>query len=186
MKRQRGFVFAPWMIYIVMAGVALAALYAIYNTIDGRGYDRGKTETAAAYAKRDNQALTDALARVKVLQDEKAAAELAHEQRLAAISSDHKQEMANANAQRKRDIDAVHAGYRLRDPGARGTTQRDRSAGPAAAAATGQCDGRPAGELSAEASGFLFQLANDADEVARQLGAAQKVIREQIRACNGP
>jgi hypothetical protein len=185
MRRSRGFVFAPWMIYLAIGAAVLAALWLVYTTIDGRGYDRGKSETIADYAKRDNQALQAALDRVKELQDEKAAAELAHEKRLAAIAEDHKKELTNADIQRRRDVDAVHAGYRLRDPGARSTTQCDRGTGSASAAATGQRDGGAPGELSAEATGFLLGFANDADEVARQLGAGQKVILEQIRACNG-
>lgn len=185
MRRSRGFVFAPWMIYLAIGAAVLAALWMAYNTVDGRGYTRGKSETEATYAQRDNQALQAALARVKQLQDEKAAAERAHEGRLAAIAADHNKEMANANVQRDRDVAAVRAGFRLRDPGARGTTQCPGGTGPAAAAATGQRDGGAAGELSAEATGFLFGLVNDADDVTRQLHAAQKVIIEQIRACNG-
>jgi hypothetical protein len=186
MKRERGFVFAPWMIYLAIGAAVLAALWMAYNTVDGRGYTRGKSETEATYAKRDNLALQAALAKVKELQDKARAAEVAHEGRIAAIAENHKKEMADANRQRDRDVAAVRDGFRLRDPGARGTTQCDRSAGPTAAAATGQRDGGAPGELSAEASGFLFGLANDADDVVRQLGAAQQVIIEQIRACNGP
>lgn len=186
MKRQRGQLLPTWAIYALAAAAALGALWYAYTTIDGRGYDRGKTETESTYAKRDNQALQAALARVKKLQDEKAAAERAHEDRLAAIAADHKKEMANANRQRDRDVAAVRDGFRLRDPGAGRAAQCPGGAGTAPAAAAGQRDGGAPGELSAEASGFLFGLANDADEVARQLGAAQKVILEQIRTCNGP
>lgn len=185
MQQQRGQLLPTWAIYALAAAAALGALWYAYTTIDGRGYSRGKSETEATYAQRDNQALQAALARVKQLQDEKAAAELAHEQRLAAIAADHNKEMANANRQRDRDIAAVRAGFRLRDPGARSAAQCPGGAGPASAAATGQRDGGAPGELSAEASGFLFGLANDADEVARQLGSAQKVIVELIRTCNG-
>lgn len=185
MRPARGFVFAPWMIYLAIGAAVLAALWMAYDTVDGRGFARGESQTKAKYAERDNKALQDALARVKQLQDEKAAAELAHEGRLAAIAADHKKEMANANAQRDRDVAAVRAGFRLRDPGARGSTQCDRSAGTTAAAAPGQRDGRAAGELSEAASGFLLGLVNDADDVARQLGRAQQVILEMIRTCNG-
>lgn len=187
MKRQRGQFLPTWAIYALAAAAALAALWYAYTTIDGRGYARGKSETTAAYAKRDNEALQAALARVKVLQDEKAAAERAHEKRLAAIAADHNKEMTDAKRQRDRDIAAVRdRTLRLRDPGAVSTAQCDRSPGPATAAATGQRDGGTPGELSAAASGFLLDLVNDADDVARQLGAAQKVILEQIRTCNGP
>jgi hypothetical protein len=126
------------------------------------------------------------LARVKELQDQKAAAELAHEKRIEAIAADYDKEKINADRQRDIDIAAAVAGtIRLRDPGrAGGAAQCDRGAGPAAAAATGQRDAGPGAELSAEAAQFLLGEANRADAIVRQLGAAQAVIREQIRTCN--
>ncbi len=186
MRRQRGQFLPTWAIYALAAAAALGALWYAYTTIDGRGYDRGKAETVADYAGRDNQALQAALARVKTLQDEKDAAEREHEKRTAAIAADHKKEMANADNQRNRDVAAVHAGYRLRDRYAGRTTHGDRDEGAEATAGAGQCDGGAGAELSEQATGFLFGLVNDADDIVRQLRAAQKVIVEQIRTCNGP
>jgi len=191
MSKQSGFVLpfaAPgWAIYAMAAAAALGALWYAYTTIEGRGHARGQAEVRAEYALRDNKALSAALARVAALQAEKQAREQAHETRTAAIAADHKKEIENASAQRKRDIAAVDAGYRLRDPGRAGSSAEcDRGAGATAQAATGQRDASAGAELSATASGFLFELVAIADDITRQLGAAQQVIREQIRACNGP
>lgn len=85
MRRQGGFLlpaFGPWLIYAGLAAAALAALWWAYSTIDGRGYGRGVAETTADYAKRDNQALRDALARVAQLQAEIRGREREHEARI--------------------------------------------------------------------------------------------------------
>jgi hypothetical protein len=192
MRRERGFVlpFAvpTWLIYVAVLAAALGALWYAYTTIDGRGYTRGKSETEAAFVKRDNKALQDALAKVEQLQAEVQAREQAHADRLEQIRTQQRKEAADAKRQHDADLAAVRAGtLRLRDPGSPGSAaQCDHRPAPAPGAAAGQRDGAPATELSAEASGFLLQLMLDADAVTRQLGDAQDVIRAQIKACNGP
>jgi hypothetical protein len=191
-KRERGFLlpFAvpTWAIYAVVVAAALGALWYAYSTIDGRGYARGKSETVAEYAKRDNQALQDALAKVAQLQAEVQSREQAHEDRLEQIRNKQRKETANAKRQHDNDLAAVRAGtLRLRDPGhPAGTTQCDQRAGPAPGATAGLGDGAAAGGLSEAAAGFLLQLVHDADRNTRQLTDAQQVIEAQRRTCNGP
>lgn len=184
---QRGFVFPTWAIYAAVLAAALGALWYAYATIDGRGYARGKAETEAAFVKRDNKALQDALAKVAQLQADVQAREQAHADALDRIRRTHHQETANAKRQHDADLAALRAGtLRLRDPGTtERTAQCDRSPETAPAAAARLGDGAPGAELSAEAAGFLLSLVHDADALARQLGGAQDVIRAQIKACNG-
>ncbi len=187
MKSSRGYVFPTWAIYLAVAAAIGAALWYAYTTIDGRGYTRGKSETEAAFVTRDNKALRDALAKVEQLQAEVQAREQAHEDRLEQIRTKQRKESADAKRQHDADLAAVRAGtLRLRDPGSAGSAQCDHRPATAPGAATGQRDGAPAAELSAEASGFLLSLMHEADGVTRQLGDAQDVIRAQIKACNGP
>jgi len=188
MTRQRGFFFAPWMIYLAIAAAALGALWLAYNTVDGRGYARGQSETVAAYAKRDNQALQAALTRVAALEADRRAREAAHDAELQKIRDRMKKEKADAQRQRDADLAAARDGtLKLRDPGATGSTaQCDRSQGPAPGAAAGGGDGAKGSELSGPAAEFLLQLVHDADRNTRQLTDAQAVIEAQIRTCNGP
>lgn len=192
MNRQRGFVL-PFpvptrVIYLILAAAALGALWYAYSTIDGRGYDRGKSETEAAYTQRDNQALRAALTRVQQLQAEVQAREQTHAAEIEGLRAQHLKETAHANRQHLADLAAVRAGtLKLRDPGpAAGAAGCDRGAAAAAAGAAGGSDAAARGELSAEAAGFLLSLVHDADAVTRQLSSAQQVIRAQIKACNGP
>lgn len=188
MKRQTGYVFPSWAIYALAAAVALAALWYAYDTVDGRGYARGQSETGKAYAERDNKALKEALAKVQELEAEIRARAAAHGEELASISRQHEKERTHADRQRDADIAAVVAGtLRMRDPGAtRRTADGGGGAEAAAGESAGQCDAAPRSELSAAASGFLLQLVHDADAVTRQLSRAQDVIRAQLKACNGP
>lgn len=188
---QRGFVlpFAvpTWAIYAVVLAAALGALWYAYTTIDDRGYTRGKAETEAAFVKRDNKALQDALTKVAALEADRRARESAHEQALQQIRDQHRKDEDHAKRQRDADVAAAIAGtLKLRDPGAAvRAAQCDRGAGPAPGSAAGLGDGAAGGELSGAAAEFLLQLVHDADRNTRQLGEAQRVIEAQRRTCNG-
>lgn len=187
MKRQEGFALPTWAIYALAAAAALGALWWAYDTVDGRGYARGKSEVEANYAERDNKALKDALDRVQVLQAEIRAREASHQAAVASLSEKHQQEKAHAKRQHDRDLAAVRAGtLKLRDPGATATAaQCDRSPERPPAATAGGDHAATGSELSGAASEFLLSLMHEADGVVRQLTAAQGLIREQVKTCNG-
>ena len=193
MKNQRG-IATGWLYLIaliVILGLVSGIVYGVKSYLDGvdeRGFQRGKKETEAAYAERDNEQLRTALDRVKQLEDEARAKERAHAIELARIDKQRQQEKADARKQAERDSADVRSGaLKLRDPGAPtcpsigGTGLR-----PAPGASAGGGDGTAGTDLSAAAAGFLLGLANEADDVARQLASAQAVIVEQITTCNGP
>ena len=184
---QRGFLLPTWAIYALAAAAALGALWWAASALDARGYARGKAETTAAYAQRDNAALQAALARVAELQAEVQAREHTHAAALGQIRDRNQRETAHAQSQHEADLAALRAGtLRLRDPGAAaGPACSDRSPAPAPAGTAGGGDAAPRAELSPAAAGFLLSLMREADAVTRQLGDAQDVIRAQIRACNG-
>lgn len=194
MKKQCGI--ADGWLYLVGLVVVLALLsgigYGIKSYLDGvdaKAYARGKHETEAAYAKRDNKALQAANAEIQRLQNLARAHEHEDAERLAKIDQQRAEDAKNAKAQRDRDVAAARSGaIGMRDPGqaARCAAASGVSTGPAAEPAAGERDGGAAGGLSREAVQFLLVLADDADDVAKQLASAQAVIRQDHQTCGGP
>lgn len=192
MKNQRGMA-DGWMLLlgvIVVLVLVSGIVYGVTSYLDGvdaKGYQRGKEETEANYAQRDNEALQEALGRVKQLQEAARAKEQAHGVELARIDRERQQEAANARKQAERDRAAARDGsLKLRDPGrTAGAPDCRGGTGPAPGAPAGERDGKAGTDLSPEASGFLLDLVNEADDVARQLADAQQVILAQQKTCNG-
>lgn len=126
----------------------------------------------------ENGELRTANDRIKTLEEGARKAEQDKAKALDAISTDYERKLSDANKQRAADAAAVRAGsLRLRDPSSTGL-HACGSLPTEAATGPGQRDGGAAGELSAAASGFLLDLANEADDVARQLAACQRVVIE--------
>lgn len=124
---------------------------------------------------RENTELRTANHKIKTLQEDARNAEQGHAVALADISTDYERKLSDANKQRAVDAAAVRDGnLRLRDPSAPGFRACGSLGAKIGAGASGR-DGQTTGELSAAASGFLLDLANDADDVARQLDACQAV-----------
>jgi hypothetical protein len=163
----------PWLI--------VGAMLLWVASLAGVGYwqnDAGHVAERSTWQGRENAELRTANSKIKTLEEGARKAEQDKAVALAAISTDYERKLSDANKQRAADTAAVRAGsLRLRDPSAPGL----RACGsiPAeTAAGTGQRDGESAGELSAAASEFLLSLVNEADDVARQLGACQQVVIE--------
>ena len=166
------------LLYLI-AGIAfLAALAGLYGLIDHRGYTRGAAEVTAAVEARDNKALAEANKRIQALQEAARAQEQAKAAQVVAISTHYQKEISDAKV-RNALLDAdVRAGrLRLRDPGAASTAVCDRGQTSETAASPGRSDGPTGGQLSAASSGFLLALTGEADDVTRQLGACQSLIR---------
>ena len=195
MKKQRG-IATGWLYLIgliVFVGALTGLVIAWKSYTDGliqEGYDRGRQEIEAKYAKRDNDQLRIANAEIQRLQNAARAAELEGTKRLAAIATQREKERQNAKVQHERDLAAVRAGTLvLRDPGqiAACAPVGDSGPGPEAGATAAQRDGTQAGGLSREATEFLFGEANRADDVVAQLASAQAVIVQDRITCNaGP
>lgn len=193
MKRQRG-ITNGWL-YLIGLIIILALLAAIgygiksyLDGVDAKAYQRGKQETEAAYAKRDNQALREANAEIQKLNDAARAHEHADAEALAKIDQQRAKDAKNAEDKRKRDVaDARSGALGMRDPGqvTRCAAASGLSPGPAAKPGAGVSDGDAAGGLSREAVQFLLVLADDADDVAKQLASAQAVIRQDRVTCGG-
>lgn len=189
MKSHRGF----GLLELGMAIAALALLSSIVwgvksyldgirTTADKAGYDRAIGEVA----KRDNKALLDAQARVKLLQGEKEALERKAANNQAEISANYQRGLQDGKVRTDRFIADVHAGrIVLRDAGGRaaGAALGAGSEGGGAAAGAGGRDGATGCQLSTAASGFLLGLTGEADDLARQLTACQALIVKDREIC---
>lgn len=131
---------------------------------------------------RENAEIRAAGQKIKALEEDARQTEQDKAAALASISTDYERKLSDANKQRAADAAAVLSGsIRLRDPSS--PSLRSCGSFPAeTAAGTGQRNDGAAGELSAAASGFLLDLANEADDVARQLATCQRVVIEDRRA----
>lgn len=164
----------PWLIAAALIAWGGSVWYAWESGGDNReGLVRGEI------AQRDNAALRKANDEIQALQNEARAEETRKAGDIAAISTKYQRELQNAENRRRADVDAARSGaIVLRDPGATGAPLCGPGEAAQAAAAPGGRDGGAAGELSPEAAAFLLDLANEADELAGQLRAAQDVIRK--------
>jgi hypothetical protein len=136
----------------------------------------GHTAEKAAWQARENTELTAANAKILSLEEARRAEEQLHAQQVADISTKFEKEKADAAAQKARDIAAARAGRLvLRVPAACESTGGGDSG--KAAAGAGEHNGGATTELPRTITANLFELADDCDAVARQLGAAQGVIR---------
>lgn len=193
-KSQRGIV-EGWILLIgvlllIGAVTGLVVAWKSYTDgIDKKGYDRGVKETTTAYAQRDNEALKLKAARISELETSARAMEAKHAQQLAAIETKRIKEKSDAKAQHERDQADIAAGKRkLFDPNAIACQSGvgDQRAGAETSAGTAGSNGGATGELSRQATEFLYDFANDADDLARQLASAQAVIIEDRVTCNQP
>lgn len=148
------------------------------------GQHNGARVERAGWLQRENAELVAANAKILQLEEKARAEEAAHAVALNKISADYQGALNDARAETKRLADAARTGgFRLRVHAACPGTAP--GAAGAASAAPGGRDGPPAGELPGEAAAtlsgadaaFLIDLAGEADEVVRQLGACQAVVR---------
>ncbi len=161
----------PW----IIVGF-LVALIAVGAGGYLKGEHDGTTAEKAVWQKRDNDELRTANARILELEEQARSEERRHAEELAAISAGFEKEKANAAIQKDRDVAAARAGalsLRIhspcKDPGG--------SEGSAASAPASERDGAATIELPREVTANLFALADDADEVVKQLTACQAVIK---------
>lgn len=161
----------PYVILAIVLGT-LAAVGGAYWLGDGAGYDRAD----AAWKTRENKELTGKNAKILELTAAVRAAEVRNAEALNAISTQNQQELRNEREKHARDIAAVRAGIlRLRDVAARAGSC-GAAPGPAGAGAGGR-DATAGAELSGAATEFLLGEAARADEITRQLGRCQDVVR---------
>lgn len=158
---------------LLVAGVAwLASLVAV-------GYwqnDAGHVAERVGWQEKDNKELRLANAKITELNNRERTKERESAERLAAVSDNYQRELKNAKDQRERDVSAARAGTLKLQFNPASVSPGGSEAGSTAASA-GRCDGAATSELPREITANLFALADDADEVVKQLSACQAVVR---------
>jgi hypothetical protein len=173
---------------------ALTGLVVAWNSyttgLDKQGYDRGVAETTKIFQKRDNLQLQAAVAAQRAAEVRAAQAERDAATAQSVASSNYRKGVDDGRKKTAALIAAARAGeLRLRDPGDRpgSSPACPPATGPAStAAAPAGGDGAAGDQLSAAASEFLLAFAGEADDLTRQLAAAQAVIVSDRALCNGP
>jgi hypothetical protein len=164
--------------------VIIGLLITWFASLAGVGYwqnEAGHVAERTVWQTRESTELRADNDKIKTLEESARKAEQDKAAALAAISTDYERKLSDAKKRLADDVAAVRAGtLRLRDPGASsvhacGSVTSETSSG------AGRGDGGATGELSPEASGFLLDFANDADDVARQLQGCQRVVTEDRR-----
>jgi len=168
----------------ILGAILAIALIGYYNHhVNGQIDDAVSKERTLwqAQAAKDREAATNKIA--EITQRERAK-EQASTAIINAQAAKHQKEIQDEKALRRADVAAARAGtIKLRDPGTTTSACAGSSRTGPPATTTSQRDGASLAELSAEATEFLLDLANDADAVARQLTSAQAVIVEYQRMC---
>lgn len=164
----------PWVKLISIAAAMVTVVVCIYG-YGKEQFGLGEKAERSAWQERENAALTAANTRIATLEEQARISERDHAQAMADTSAQYQKELSDERATKDRVIADLRRGaLRLRIP----TT--DHAAGGSSAAAHGTAslggDGEARCELSVSASEFLVGLANEADEIVRQLAACQAVI----------
>lgn len=178
---------------IALAAIGAGVFFGAKSYIDGvdtKAFNRGMSEAEAAYVKRDNEALAAATKHIKDLQAKVRASEARAAADVATIDNKYQEELTNARHKAERDVaDARSGALKLRDrwrSEARAcAANSDRSADASTTGASGSNNEKAGTELSREATEFLLREANRADEITKQLGAAQELILEYVETVNG-
>lgn len=160
----------------VASGIALAWMASV-GASTMYGHNEGVHAERARWQARENQQLAEANAKIRELTDAARAAERIHTEALNSVSDHYQGELRDAKKRHDDDLAAVRdGGLRLRDNYAAAVCP---DTGRVSETGTGASGHHAAGgtELSREATEFLLGLANEADQVARQLSACQAVIR---------
>ena len=161
--------------------VILALLVAWLASMAGVGYwQRHDGAAQVLVACQRTQAAESARATfaIQAAQTAARASEQQHAAGLATISTAYQQELSHAQAQHAADLAAIRTGdlrLRVQYPAATAVHTDDDSASTTAATAGGR-DGSQGSDLPGSVAVDLLALADDADNIARQLASCQAVI----------
>lgn len=154
----------------VLLGLALFALifaFGVYERQQQREKDVAEfAQERAAQAEANRKAIAELDAKYR-------AQEAQQQARITEIGIDYAQKLADATDQRNKDVAAARAGaLKLRIPPGNADNGSPSQAGTSSPGG----DGPARGELPPETAANLLALADDADQVAKQLGACQAII----------
>ena len=196
MNKQRGVIATG---YLILAG-ALALLAMLWGlthavtsylgSVRAEAEQAGKDTCDAAYKARDNAALKVALDRVKALEEQARLQEAQNAKDMEATRLTLAKEIQNGKTTEKRVIADIASGklwvrtsaFQGRDCS---TSSGGSTKGEVGKPSTGD-NGSSTCKLSPETEGRVLAIGTDADNVAKQLTAAQQVILSDRVLCNVP
>lgn len=159
----------PW----IIVGVLVAWI----ASLAGVGYwqnQSGHIAERVSWQAQDSANLKAANAKILTLEESARVNEQAHAAVIAALDAQYTKELQDAAAQKDRDVAAARAGaLKLRY-----ATESGAGGGklPDAPASTGPGNGPSGSELPPETTASLYALADDADQVAKQLASCQAIV----------
>jgi hypothetical protein len=153
--------------WIAGAVLILASLGGAYF----QGRQDGENIARSEYAARDIKAASEAQAAYKDITDRYRAKEQASAQKINVLATQYEKRLAANETAR---ITAIATAPILRDPGNR--VETCNSGTGETSTTTSKRDGGTGANLSKEASGFLYNLAAEADLITLQLQACQQVL----------
>jgi len=169
-------VIPSWLKWLAALLLVMAAVYAIY-AYGQQQFGLGEKAERAAWLARETTELRSANAKIKSLEEKYRQQERDAADAIAVISSQYQKDLNHVKTEKDRVIAGLRGGaFRLRIPVA-ASVQACGGAASEAPASTGGRDGDARAELSIEASEFLVGLASEADEVTKQLGRCQDIIK---------
>lgn len=167
---------SPWVkcLFELLVTVAVLAVLYFYGQ---QQFGLGEKAERALWLARENTGLVQANAKIKTLEEQYRTQEHKHAAAMAAISVQYQEDLKHVKATKDGIIAGLRGGtFRLRIPVA-SPVPTYGGAASGVGASTGGCDGGTRAELSVEASEFLVGLTSEADEVVKQLGKCQAVIK---------
>lgn len=162
---------------LILVAAALAGAVVAGWSLDQAGFRRGVAITEASYKAAEADALKASQKRLQELSERARAQEQESAKRLSAVSQDFQARLSNAKRENDRMRAALASGdVRLRLPTERSASTDRGASSEARSSSCGRDDGE-ARELPRAVALALWELAADADAVAEQLAACQRVIR---------
>lgn len=169
----------------ILAGVALiAALGIVAYKLDNNGYKRGLSECQAAFAKRDNEALSKALSDLSTATKKVRDLEIRSQEDQGKVAKTLQSEIKKVTNEKDKTIAALNDGsLRLRvELASRPSEGSGSSSG--SVSSSGQLNNGPTtAELSGKTSEFLVSEASRADSIVKQLTAAQAALLADREVC---
>lgn len=161
----------PWII------LAIVIAFVMQGIVIGKWQNKvGHTEERVEWQAKEVVQVTAANAAIKRINDEARSKEQAHVDAMAALAAQLAKERASNDARRKADAAAIRDGALKLRIATSSICPDSGAAGPPRPAASGS-DAAATVELPQQITRDLFDLANDADQVADQLRACQTIIK---------
>lgn len=175
---KRIFGLMPLKDWLYAALLALIVGYHLYTVHEARvgGREEGAKAAQQQCAAEKKAAKADYDRRAKEAEDRNKAQEQQQATELAVAGENYATQLHEVQAQRDRDVAAARSGaLKLRVAGMCPRASGDRPAAEASIAPA-RSDGAEGGELPAETTRRLFELADDADATVKQLTACQAIV----------